>query len=89
MNQDVFEGKISIGKGSPPKDFQPPMIGYLWIDYSKPTIYACINNTIGNIQWCHLDEDEFIKLNKRVDELNTKLNQYLKKLDDYMNGRWP
>lgn len=88
-DNEIFKGKIAIGSGPPPASLQPPIIGYLYVDYSKPTLYVCKNNVKGNIVWMHLDEDEYVKLNKRIDNLNKLVNEYNKKLDDYMNGRWP
>lgn len=85
----VFDGKIVIGSGAPPPTLEPPIIGYLYIDYTKPTIYACTDNRKGNITWLHLDQNEYIRLNQRLDEVNRKLQEYMAKLDDYMNGRWP
>lgn len=85
----VIEGKIMIGKGPPPNTLKPSLLGFLYIDYTLPTIYSCVDNREGSFRWVRLDENEYIRLNRRVDEVNRKLEEYMRKLDDYMNGRWP
>lgn len=91
----VFEGRIMIGSGEPPRNLEPPIIGFLWIDYTKPTIYSCVDNNKDNVRWCHLDQAEIIALNNRMAKLEERVrqyqrlvNEYSQQLDDYLDGRW-
>lgn len=88
MATSVFDGKIEIGAGAPPASLQPPIVGFLYIDYTKPTIYACTNNTKGKVTWKHLDQDEYANLNTKINNLVTLVNSYKKELENYKNGRW-
>lgn len=85
----VFEGRIMIGSGEPPKTLEPPIIGFIWIDYTKPTIYSCIDTTKGKVKWCHLDQAEITALNNRITQTQHLLRTYLLELEKYMQGRWP
>ena len=80
----VFEGRIMIGPGEPPSDLEPPIIGFLWIDYTKPTIYSCVDATKGSVKWCHLDQAEIAALNNRISQTQDLLNSNIATLNKYM-----
>lgn len=88
MATSVFDGKIEIGSGAPPASLQPPIVGFLYIDYTKPTIYACTDNTKGKVVWKHLDQEEYVRLNNKVDNLTNLVNKYRQEIEDYKQGRW-